>query len=148
LSVRCFDKDTEALRRRAGFSWWGAWGRVPAISIGDGGKRVAPPLKKIPDKHFSQFSVKRRDHSARFNSTQPNQFISESSRAESDAAFRVVMGDSTKKRFNSIRSTALPETPSTVHTRGYGLWSWSCSWSLDQSHRSHDRPTRIATELL
>jgi len=29
-------------------------------------------------------------------------------------------------RFNSIRFTAMSESPSTVHTKGFGLWSWSC----------------------
>ena len=49
--------------------------------------------------------------------------------------YYVVMGDSARKkrirfesvpqtsRFDSIRFTALSESPSTVHTRGSGLWS-------------------------
>jgi len=47
-------------------------------------------------------------------------------------------------RFNSIRFTALSESPSTVHTRGSGLWSEAAG----PVHRSHNRPARIATVLL
>ena len=60
-----------------------------------------------------------------------------------------MMGDSAKKktiRFDSIRFTALPEPPSTAHTRGSGLDS-----GLEAAgpvNRSHDRPARIATQLL
>ena len=70
-----------------------------------------------------------------------------------------MMGDSAKKkendsirvsatnesiRFNSIRFTALSESPSTVHTRGSGLWSEAAG----PVNRSHDRPASITTELL
>jgi len=66
------------------------------------------------------------------------------------------MGDSAEKkmirfsatnesiRFNSIGFTALSESPSTVHTRGSGLWSEAAG----PVHRSHDRPACITTELL
>ena len=66
------------------------------------------------------------------------------------------MGDSAKKktirfdssqchkRVDSIRFTALSESSSTAHTRGSGLWSEAAG----TVHRSHDRPARIATELL
>jgi len=47
-------------------------------------------------------------------------------------------------RFNSIGFTALSESPSTVHTRGSGLWSEAAG----PVHRSHDWSVRITTELL
>jgi len=47
-------------------------------------------------------------------------------------------------RFNSIRFTAVSESPSTVHTRGSGLWSEAPG----PVHRSHNGPAHITTELL
>jgi len=47
-------------------------------------------------------------------------------------------------RFDSIRFTALSESPSTVHTRGSGLWSEAPG----PVHWSHNQPARITTELL